>query len=434
VSRVAFESDPIIQAIVAVSIFLLGAKLLSELFLRLRLPTVLGELGAGIVLGPLFFGGFVQIQPSPIQVNQIVLAFAQIGGIVILFIAGLSMPFREFVRGGIASFTTGTVGVLLPFFGGLLLFAALGFSIAASLMVAAALTATSIAISIQTLREVGRLNTPEGRLVIGAAVVDDVLAIAVLSVVVSIIGGGPASLSFLGIASTIGSVLLLFGILLAISVVVQPRLARSRVWRTPGSLETIVTAFLFGMAAFAAAIGLSPIVGAFAAGMGLAGANVAQRMREYIEKLEIIFRPLFFAVIGAQVNLTGISPEVALVSIGLIVIAIVSKLAGCGLPASFFLKSRSGGYTVGIAMISRGEVGLIIAGLATASGVISAAIYSVIVLMVVATTVVSPIWLKRIVSRPVSTTHLPSQQQPPDAPAAPPNYDEKIPRIIKDRL
>ena len=402
----AVQSDAVLQAIIAVSILLLGAKLLAELFARFHLPVILGELGAGIVLGPLYFAGLVQIQPSIIQVNDVVLAFAEIGAIVILFVAGLEMPFREFVRGGTASFTTGTLGVLLPFFGGFLLFTLLGFDAPASLMVAAALTATSIAISIQTLREVGRLKSPEGKLVIGAAVVDDVLAIAVLSVVISLITGGRTSIDPLGTVFVVGGVLLLFALLLIVSVIIAPRLSEAKVWRTPGSIEAVVTALFFGMAAVAGAIGLSPIVGAFAVGMALAGANVAQRMRDYVEKLEFIFRPLFFAVIGAQVNLAGITPEMAIIGVALILVAIVTKLVGCGLPAAFFLKSRAGGRIVGIAMVSRGEVGLIVAGLATASGAITSNIYAVVVLMVVATTILTPLWLKRVVSKPVSIESL----------------------------
>jgi len=405
----ASSSDPVLLAIIAVSLLLLGAKLLAELFARFKLPGVLGELTAGIILGPFYFGGLVQVGlPNVIQVNDIVLAFAQIGGIVILFVAGLEMPFREFVRGGAASFTTGTLGVLLPFFGGLLLFAGLGFGLSASLMVAAAMTATSIAISLQTLRDVGHLNTPEGKLIIGAAVVDDVLAIAVLSVVVSLISNAPGATGFLEIAYVIASVLFLFGVLLGISILVGPRLTGARLWRTPGSVEAVVTALFFGLAAFAGAIGLSPIVGAFAAGMGVAGANVASRLRDYAEKLEFIFRPLFFAVIGAQVNLVGISPDVGLIAVALIAVAAVTKFVGCGLPATLFLKSRTGGLTVGVAMISRGEVGLIVAGLAAAAGLVTTSIYSVIVLMVVVTTIIPPILLKRMTKKPVSIKQLPA--------------------------
>src|SRR5947199_1743159 len=261
----ASSSDPIILAIIAVSILLLGAKLLAELFARLNLPVVLGELTAGIILGPFYFGGLVQIQPNLVEVNDIVLAFAQLGGIVILFVAGLGMPLRDFVKSGAASFTTGTMGVLLPFFGGLLLFAGLGFARSTSLMVDAALTATSIAISIETLRDVGHLNTPEGKLVVGAAVVDDVLAIAVLSVVVSLISNTQGPIGFLDITYVIGGVLFLFGVLLGISVLIGPRLTEAKFWRTSGSVDTVVTAHCFGVAALAAATRLSRDACAFAA-------------------------------------------------------------------------------------------------------------------------------------------------------------------------
>lgn len=388
--------DPVLQAIEAVSILLLGAKLLAELFARFHIPEVLGELSAGIILGPLYFGGLLPLPTSPVQVNQIVLAFAQIGAIVILFIAGLEMPFREFARGGVASFTVGGVGVILPFIGGFALFLLLGFGGPASLIVGTALTATSIAISIETLRELKHLNTPEGKLVVGAAVVDDVLAIAALGVVSSIIASGQTSVDFLYAAGLVGSVLLVFAGLIAFSLLIAPRLAQSRVWKTQGSPEAVVTALFFGMAALSETLGLSPILGSFAVGMALAGAQVAQRLQDYVGKLQFIFRPLFFAVIGAQVDLQGLTPTLLLVGLALIAVAVVTKLLGCGLPARLFLKNGAGAKTVGVAMISRGEIGLIVVGLGVAQGIISPSIYSLVVLMIVATTIIAPLWLRKL--------------------------------------
>jgi Kef-type K+ transport system membrane component KefB len=150
-------------------------------------------------------------------------------------------------------------------------------------------------------------------------------------------------------------------------------------------------------------------------------------MREYVEKLQFIFRPLFFAVIGAQVNLAGITWDVALIGAGLILVAVVTKLIGCGFPAAFFLKSRSGGRLVGIAMISRGEVGLIVAGLALASGAVGAGTYAVVVLMVVATTILAPLWLKRAVAAPVSIEPLVAPQ-----PQAEPQSTETVAPEIRD--
>jgi Kef-type K+ transport system membrane component KefB len=410
-------ADPIIAAIIAVSAFLLGAKLLAELFSRLHLPVILGELSAGILIGPIYFAELVQISPllpnGFVQVNDIVLAFAQIGGIVILFTAGMEMPFREFLKGGIASFTTGTFGVLLPFLGGLSLFLLFGFNLPASLMVAAALTATSIAISVETLRESGQLNTPEGRLIMGAAVADDILAIIVLSVVLGVISAGPASFNLVSLGITIGTVLLILATVLAVSIFLVPRILHPNIWKARGSLETVVTATFFGVAALVGLLGISPVLGSFAVGMALAGANIAPRMQDYVEKLNFIFRPLFFAVIGSQVNLAGITPIIGLIGIALIAMAVVTKIAGCGLPAVHFLKSWTSGRIVGIGMISRGEVGLIVAGLAIASGIVSRAVYSILVLMVIATTIITSIMLTRISMKAVSVQTLPAVQEVP---------------------
>jgi Kef-type K+ transport system membrane component KefB len=389
------ESEIFLSAIIAVALLLFGAKLLAELFARFHLPVVLGELTAGIILGPLYLGGFVKVDVGIIEINELVLAFGQVGAIVILFVAGLEMPFRDFLRGGVSSFTTGTLGVIVPFFAGYLLLIQLGFDEPSSLIVGTALTATSIAVSVETLRELGRLNTKEGRLVIGAAVVDDVLAIAVLSVVISIIGGKTSAVDPFNLALVVGQVLFMFGVLLGLSILIVPRLTATRLWKTRGSVEAVSTSLFFGMAAVAAIIGLSPIVGAFAVGMALAGAHISELMQEYVEKLQFIFRPLFFAIVGSQVDLSGITPEIAVLGIALIGVAIISKLIGCGIPAAFFFKDRQRGMVVGVAMISRGEVGLIVGGLAIASGAVSHSLYSVIVLMIVATTVITPLWLKR---------------------------------------
>lgn len=160
------------------------------------------------------------------------------------------------------------------------------------------------------------------------------------------------------------------------------------------------------MAAVSATLGLSPIIGSFAVGMALAGAHIAQRMQDYVEKLQFIFRPLFFAVIGAQVNLAGVTPALTLVGLALILVAVYTKLLGCGIPARLFLKNRMAGKTVGVAMISRGEIGLIVVGLGVAQGIISPTIYSLVVMMVVATTIISPVWLRRLTASPVDTSAL----------------------------
>ncbi|MDX1533320.1 MAG: cation:proton antiporter, partial [Nitrosopumilaceae archaeon] len=259
-----------IQTIIGVGILLFAAKLMAELFLRLKLPIVLGELLAGMIIGPFALGAFIAIDGEPLlKIDSEIRILGEIGAIVILFMAGLEMTPKEFLRGGKSSFTVGTLGVVVPFFAGLWIFQAFGFDALQSMLIATALTATSIAISIQVLSEFGKIKTPEARLIIGAAVVDDILAIAVLSVVTSLATGegGVDNIDIMEVTITILQVLGFFGAMLIASVIIIPRLVTPRLWKAKGSVEGIATAAFFGAAALAGSIGLSPIVGAFAVGM-----------------------------------------------------------------------------------------------------------------------------------------------------------------------
>lgn len=386
-----------IETIIGVGILLFAAKLMAELFLRLKLPIVLGELLAGIIVGPFALGSFFIVDGKQLlQINDEIRILGEIGAIVILFMAGLEMTPKEFLRGGKASFTVGTLGVVIPFFAGYFIFQMFGFEALQSMLIATALTATSIAISIQVLSEFGKIKSPEARLIIGAAVVDDILAIAVLSVVSSIaIGeGGVESIEISDVMITILKVLGFFAVMLIVAVIIIPKVVSPRLWKAKGSVEGVATASFFGAAALAGSIGLSPIVGAFAVGMALSTSKVFEKIETYIGKIGLIFAPLFFAIIGAQVDLRAVNLEILALSGVIIVVAVVTKLFGCGIPAMMFLKSKSQGMKVGIGMISRGEVGLIVAGVGVSSNILTSDVYSTIVIMVAVTTIITPIWLK----------------------------------------
>ena len=385
-----------IETIIVVGILLFAAKLMAELFLRLRLPIVLGELLAGMIIGPFALGAFLVYEGNLlVQINDNIKVLGEIGAIVILFMAGLEMTPKEFLKGGKASFTIAIAGVVLPFSAGLIVFQMFGFNALESMMIATALTATSIAISIQVLSEFGKIKSAEARLIIGAAVVDDILAIAILSVVTSLGAGGElGEIDIMDITYTILKVLGFFAIMLIAAVLIIPRVVTPRLWKARGSIEGIATASFFGAAALAGLIGLSPIVGAFAVGMALSTSRVFEKIEGFIRRIGLIFAPLFFSIIGAQVDFRGIDLEILMLSGIVIVIAVLTKYLGCGLPAWFFLKDKTKGMRVGIGMISRGEVGLIVAGVGLAAGVLSSSVYSTIVLMVAATTIITPIWLK----------------------------------------
>jgi len=387
-----------ISTIIGIGILLFAAKVMAELFLRLKLPIVLGELLAGIIIGPFALGGFfIYNGTSVVEITEEIKILGEIGAIVILFMAGLEMTPKEFLKGGKAAFIVATGGVVLPFFVGFVVFQMFGFDTLQSMLIATALTATSIAITIQVLSEFGKIKTPEARLIIGAAVIDDILAIAILSVVVSMAGNGAEGIENIDIMNVIITILKVLGffvIMLVVAVLVIPKFITPRLWKAKGSVEGITTASFFGAAALAGSIGLSPIVGAFAVGMALSSGKIFEKIHSYMEKLGLIFAPLFFVIIGAQVDLRAVNLEILILSGVIIVIAIVTKLGGCGLPAMYFLKSKTQGMRVGIGMISRGEVGLIVAGVGISTGILTSNVYSTIVIMVAATTIVTPIWLK----------------------------------------
>ena len=395
-----------IHIIISLSILLFSAKVFAEIFQRIKLPVVLGELLAGIMVGPYALGGLPLFDGGPLVVlDETVKHIGELSAIVILFVAGLEITPREFLRGGAASFTVGAIGVVIPFFVGFGVFSIYGLNAFETLLIATALTATSIAISIQVLTELGKMQSKEARLILGAAIVDDILAIAVLSVVVTMVQSGNITPNIMEITFLILKILGLFAVLLIAAIFLVPRiLHREKLWRSKGSIEGITTAIFFGAAGIAAYVGLSPIVGAFAVGMAIASTKLIKQVEEYVHKLQFIFAPLFFAIIGAQVDLRGINLNVLVIAGIIVAIAISTKLVGCGLPSWIFLKDKTKSMRVGVGMISRGEVGLIVAGVGVTTGALSTDIYTAIIIMVALTTIITPILLKKMYQKELPET------------------------------
>src|ERR687892_2597785 len=395
-----------LHVMISLGILLFAAKLMAELFHKIKLPIVLGELLAGIIVGPFALGALPLVDGEPLVVlDETVRHIGEIAAVVILFIAGLEITPREFLKGGAAAFTVGSLGVVVPFFVGYYAFAAFGVEALQSILIATALTATSIAISIQVLTELGKMQSKEARLILGAAIVDDILAIAVLSVVVTMVQTGNTEPAIFDITLLIMQVLGTFAAILVVSVLVIPRILHTeRLWKSKGSLEGIVTAAFFAAAGIAAFLGLSPIVGAFAIGMAVASTRLIKQVDEYAEKLLVIFAPLFFAIIGAQVDLRGVNLDVLFLAGIIIAIAVTTKLVGCGLPSIIFLKDKTKALRVGIGMVSRGEVGLIVAGVGVSTGALTSDIYTTVIVMVAITTIITPIWLKRSYMKESSLT------------------------------
>jgi Kef-type K+ transport system membrane component KefB len=278
--------NEILHVVISLCVLLFAAKIFAEIFARLKLPIVLGELVGGIIVGPFALGGLLLFNGEPLVVlDETLKNIGEISAIVILFIAGLEITPREFLRGGAASFVVGSVGVIVPFFVGYYAFTLFGLEALESVLIATALTATSIAISVQVLSELGKMQTKEARLILGAAVVDDILAIAALSVVTTMVQTGNLAPDILDISFLILKILGLFVALLVGAVIIVPRILHvEKLWRSEGSVEGITTAAFFGAAGIAAFVGLSPIVGAFSVGMAVASTRVIKQIGEYVSK------------------------------------------------------------------------------------------------------------------------------------------------------
>lgn len=381
---------------------------MARLVQKLKQSAVLGEIIAGIIIGPFALGGLILINGHPlVMVDETMIIIGEIAAIIILFVAGMGTTPKEFMKLGAPSFTVGALGVIAPFFVGYFVFSAMGVEALPAIIIATALTATSIAISVQVLNELGRLHSKEGRLILGAAVADDVLAIAVLSVVLNMVRTGNVSPDAGSIVLSLLQILGIYAAILVASVFAIPRLLNSRIWKPHGSTEVAATAACFAVSGAAAFAGLSPIVGAFAAGMAVTASKAFQQIRQYAEKLDIVFAPLFFAIIGARVDLRGVTPEVLALAGIMIAVAVGTKLVGCGLPSMLFLKDKGKSMKVGIGMISRGEVGLIVAAAGASAGVLSNTLFSTVVIMVAVSTIITPVWLK-----------LAYRKDPPEPPVA----------------
>lgn len=373
---------------VLVAIFV-ATKLFGEAAQRIGQPAVLGELIAGVVLG-----GSVLAVLDP--TDPTIHALAEIGVMVLLFEIGLHTDLRALIRVGRVAGVVGMVGLALPFFGGYYAAAWLGQPPLVALVCGAALTATSIGISARVLSDLGRLDTPEGQVVLGAAVLDDVVGLIILSVVAGVVGG--AGITTLGVATTAGIALGFVVLALLVGGIVAPPVFRlvDRI-KTAGALGLIALAFAFAMAALASVAGSALIIGAFAAGLVLHNTPQRQDIERSTTAIGHFFVPIFFAAVGASVELSAFAdPDALLIGGALIVVGIGGKIAAGFAP--FWFKGSK--LLVGVAMVPRGEVGLIFAQMGLTSGAIGPDIFGALMLMVLATTFVTPPLLGKLAAGP----------------------------------
>lgn len=386
----------------ALAVMLAAAKLGGDLGTRAGQPAVLGELIAGVILGNLGLIGITGLQG--LKSNATLEALAQIGVILLLFEVGLESTVRNMLKVGLSAVLVAMLGVVIPFVlgwgvGGLLLPEERWYAHA---FLGATLTATSVGITARVLQDLGKSTTPEARVILGAAVVDDVLGLVILAVLSGLIAaanaGTPMAVGSVGLI--VAKAILFLGGALALGQVVSPRLfgLASRL-RGQGILLTTALIFCFALSALAAVIGLAAIVGAYAAGLILEDVHyrsLAERgerqLKELLQPISTFLVPLFFVLMGMRVDLTAFGESEILALAALLTVAAIAGKQVCGLGAVGGTLDR---LTIGIGMIPRGEVGLIFANIGlglTIAGtpVIDRTTYSAIVIMVIVTTLVTP--------------------------------------------
>ena len=380
--------DHLASTLTQLFVVLLAAKIGDEIFKRIGQPALVGEILGGVLVGPAVLGIY--------RVTPETELFAEIGVVLLLFQVGVETRIGDLLRVGGTAASVGVLGVILPMGGGLALGAVLGYPIEVSVFLGAALTATSVGITARVLDDLGAMASQSGRVILGAAVIDDVLAMLILAFASGLAAG---SVSAGQLATLVG----LAGAFIGIVLLVGTRVLRTR----PSILtdpEFAATPFLpgmilmLGLAALAALIGLAAIIGAFLAGMVVGESSERHALEEEVAPVAAFFTPFFFGFIGAQVNLAALADPLTLALLaGLTVLAVMTKFAGAFAGAIRLGRQRAA--LIGWGMVPRGEVGIVVAGLGLGAGAISSQLYSVVVGMAVLTTLMVPPLMAPLVRR-----------------------------------
>jgi Kef-type K+ transport system membrane component KefB len=369
--------------LLAIGAMLAAAKLLGDLFESVGQPAVLGEMLAGIVLGPSMIGLVDPHQP-------VLYALSEIGVLILLFQIGLETNPKKLLEVGTAALAVALVGVAVPFALGYYASAALGLEPLVRLVMGAALTATSVGITARVLSDLGRLQDRESQVVLGAAVIDDVIGLIILAVVSAVVAGGAVTPMLVGKLSL--TAFGFIGVALLVGRFAVPPLFNllDRHLKGP-SLPLIALTVAFLVAVLAVKVGSALIIGAFTAGLLFAPTRQLHAIEKGVVQIGYFFVPLFFVTVGALVDVRDFSdPRVLLIGGVLTLCAVVGKvLAGF---APFWFDGRK--LVIGVGMVPRGEVGLIFASMGLATGVFDGKLFSSAALMVMATTFLAPIALR----------------------------------------
>lgn len=375
-----------------IAIILIATKVLSVYSKKFSLPPVVGALIAGIILGPVVL--------NAITLNSTITSLAEIGVIVLMFQAGLETDIEELKKSGFSSFIIALFGVLVPLILGVIVALFFNKDILENLFIGVLLTATSVSITVETLQEMGKLKSKAGTAILGAAIIDDILGIILLSIITSVGNSGTFSIS------TIISILvkiIIFFVIAGISGFVVYKFFK---WMESGSdhnrrrVPVLAFAFCLLLSFVAELFGIADITGAYIAGIILCNLPKNRYILSKVEVLSyMLITPIFFASIGLKTDIRGMTSSLVIFTVVLTITAILSKIIGCGIGAKIMKYSNKEVLQIGIGMISRGEVALIMANKGMEMGIMSNALFAPIVIMVVVTTLLTPILLKLVFNK-----------------------------------
>jgi Kef-type K+ transport system membrane component KefB len=376
-----------------IAIILLSTKFVGLMSEKVHMPQVVGALLAGLILGPSVLG--------LVSETDFLTKSSEIGVILLMFLAGLETDLNELKANGKASFVVALLGVLLPLLGGFGVYY-LFFpdvvrtdpqGVLKGVFVGATLTATSVSITVETLREMGRLHGAMGTTILGAAIIDDIFGIIVLTVIVGMSGPGE---NIFPVLAHIGGFFVLTALVGVLISFVRKHFIQTVKTSHRISIYALTIVFMMSYTA-ERFFGVADITGAYFAGILLCRYGVRDYINNKVSKLSyLFFSPIFFASVGLKADVRGVTPSLMLFACALVVIAVITKTAGCGLGAKMFGFNNKEALSIGIGMVSRGEVALIVAQKGAEAGLLEPAMFSPIVIMVIVTTLFTPVFLKLV--------------------------------------
>ncbi|AKA69626.1 cation:proton antiporter [Clostridium scatologenes] len=386
------------KTLLSIVLILIFTKIGGIISRKLKMPEVLGALIAGVILGPVVL--------NIVQYDDNIKLLSNLGVIMLMFLAGLETNAEEFKKAGFSSLIIAVAGIILPLILGTLSAYMFFNNFWENVFVGVILTATSVSITVETLKELGKLNTRAGINILGAAVIDDILGLILISIVLAVAQTSGSSAGTSGALSIIYVFIkiILFCLFSIIGVIYLPKYINKFIsYVKPGrEFLTFSIAVAIFIAYIAESLGIAAITGAYICGLMFSSISHKEYLERNVKAISSAFLSLiFFASVGIEANLKGLNMEVLFITLVMFIVAVIGKIVGCGAAARFLKMRKSEAVQIGTGMISRGEVAIITANIGLQKGIISEEIFLPTLIVVILTTIITPILLKLAFSHKV---------------------------------